>query len=112
MPALDLDAALKRVDTVAELALHPDEEAAPLTVEEGVALAAELRAAREARDENLANVRRIDGLRIAETARLNRQLEGANEVIDAYREYQPGSMPMVDAALAAYDQLTGGGDTP
>jgi hypothetical protein len=41
------------------------------------ALAAELRSTRVERDENLANVRRIDDLRIADTARLQRELDAA-----------------------------------
>jgi hypothetical protein len=40
-------------------------------------LVAELRDCRTQRDENLANVRRIDDLRIAETARLQRELDAA-----------------------------------
>jgi hypothetical protein len=46
---------------------------------------AELRECRTQRDENLANVRRIDDLRIAETARLNGALDAADEVAEFAR---------------------------
>jgi hypothetical protein len=35
------------------------------------------------------------------------ELRAAREVIDAYREYAPGSMPMVDVRLADYDKAVG-----
>jgi hypothetical protein len=47
--------------------------------------AAELRECRAQRDENLANVRRIDDLRIAETARLQRELDAARAEVEALR---------------------------
>jgi hypothetical protein len=47
--------------------------------------AAELRECRTQRDENLANVRRIDDLRIAETARLQRELDEAKAEIEKLR---------------------------
>jgi hypothetical protein len=48
-------------------------------------LIAELRECRTQRDENLANVCRIDDLRIADTARLSRELEAAREENDDLR---------------------------
>jgi hypothetical protein len=47
--------------------------------------AVELRECRRQRDENLANVRRIDDLRIADTARLQRELDAAKAEVDALR---------------------------
>jgi hypothetical protein len=47
--------------------------------------AAELRECRQQRDGNLANVRRIDDLRIAETAQLQQELDAAQAEVEALR---------------------------
>lgn len=55
----------------------PDAQFIAHAREDMPALVAELRECRTQRDENLANVRRLDDLRIAETARLQRELDAA-----------------------------------
>jgi hypothetical protein len=64
---------------------HPDARFIARSRELLPRVIAELEAAREQRDENLANVRRIDDLRIAETARLGRALEVADELAEFAR---------------------------
>lgn len=65
------------------------------------------------RDENLANVRRIDDLRIADTARLQRELDAAEEVIEAAEAVRMSagsllSMSALSTALVAHKQAKAG----
>jgi hypothetical protein len=79
-------------------------------------LVAELDECRAQRDENLANVRRIDDLRIAETARLQRELDAAQAARDELHEFY-GDLDANDGTavfayrlsriLQAWDQATG-----
>jgi len=76
-------------------------------------LVAELRRCRTQRDENLANVRRIDDLRIADTAWLQRELDAAEEVIAAAEAVRLSggsllSMSALSTALAAHKQAKAG----
>jgi len=92
---------------------HPDARFVARSRELLPRVVAELGEYRTQRDENLANIRRIDDLRIAETARLQRELDTAEEVIEAAEAVRMSggsllAMSALSTALAAHKRAKAG----